>query len=357
MSSELDRRRLDSFARRLASHPRRRVGRQALWAAFAAAFPGRPQGAEERRWFLAALKELSARGLVRLPSPRGKRWDSTLGVAAPASVDLLRKEPVARDRDWRTFPWHPRLQWIADLRNVTPHQERFLRRVHEGLVDEWFSRPAPLKYRSLQLTDDEKKLGSLRRTQLFGPGRLDLELLGCLPEVLPLAWESTSRANSSIIVFENAGPFVVARGVLSGVPDPAYGMVAYGGGARVEAAIPHLLTIGRSVEQIHYVGDIDRNGLRIALAAADAARQCGLPPVEPAPGLHRAMLEARVRFDSPQGWPHHTAGGSAKDDDTDLVAFLPEDVRSEALAVLRAGCRIPEEVLGPDELGAVWSAR
>ncbi len=34
--------------------------------------------------------------------------------------------------------------------------------------------------------------------------------------------------------------------------------------------------------------------------------------------------------------------------------WLPEDVRHAAMNVLRMGHRIPEEVLGPDEMMGVW---
>jgi len=353
MPDELDPARLTDFAHRLGEHPRRRIDQRVLWSAFAASFPGRPQGPEERRWLLAALEHLAAGGFVRLPSPRGYRWDRTVGVAIPTSVDLIRNSAPVPNGLWRTFPWHPRLQWIADLPYVSGDQEQFLRKVHEGLVQGWFCTPTPLKYRSLQLTGDEKKLRRMMKTKLFGPGHLDLELLGCAADVVPLAWESISES-SSVIIFENAGPFVIARTVLTEMSEPPYGMVAYGGGAGFELSVRHLLTIRRPVERIDYVGDLDWDGLRIALGARNAAKKVGLPDIHPAEGLHQAMLEASRRFGRPLGWPFLSLPDGRRKPEASLLAFLPDKIRSNVATILQAGNRIPEEVLGPEELRSVW---
>ena len=353
MPDELDPARLQDFARRLGEYPRRRIDQRALWTAFAGAFPGRPQGPEERRWLLSALEHLSADGLVRLPSPRGLRWDRTAGVAVPTSVDLIRDPAPVSTGQWRAFPWHPRLQWIADLPYVSVDQEQFLHRVHEGLVQGRFRTPAPLKYRSLQLTGNEKKLQRLMETKLFSPGRLDLNLLGCASEAAPLAWESISE-KPRMIIFENAGSFAVARAVLTEMPDPPYGMVAYGAGAQFELSVCYLLTIRRPIERIEYVGDLDWHGLRIALAARRAAKEAGLPDIHPANGLHQAMIEASRRFGRPLGWPFRSSPGSKRKPDASLLDFLPDEIRSDVIAVLQAGNRIPEEVLGPDEFKNAW---
>lgn len=79
---------LDAFEGLVRQSKRRRIDGPTLWSLFAQAFPGRPQGAEERRWFLAALQEIEARGVIRLPSKNGDRWDRAFAPAIPNSVDL-----------------------------------------------------------------------------------------------------------------------------------------------------------------------------------------------------------------------------------------------------------------------------
>lgn len=354
MPSELDPRRLETFRRALAAHPKTRVAQRALWSLFATAFPGRPQGVGEREWLHAALVELANEGFLRLPAARGRRWDRTMGVAVPISVDLVRARASPSQKTWRGYPWHPRLSWITDLTSMNTEQERFLLRVHGGFVDDRFVRRVPIKYRSLELTGDEKKLERLAASQLFGPSRLTLEQLGCFPDVLPMAWEEVSPA-PSIIIFENAGAFTAAHAVLRTLRNPPYGRIGYGGGAAIEDAIRYVSCIEPRVDRIAYVGDLDRDGLRIANAAARVARSAALPAVTPAAGLHRAMLTAGERFGSANGWPHASARRGAASNDAELVGWLPADVRDAVRAILAAGRRIPEEVLGPDELGAAWA--
>jgi hypothetical protein len=136
---------------------------------------------------VATLEALEARGMLRLPAEGGRRWDRSTLPSVPTSIEIVR-EPLPRSSThWRRFPWHPSLQWVLDRRRLSPEQVLFLERVQRGLVNGDFLEPAPLKYRSLQLTGHEKRLSHLTRGALFGEGRLTLDLVGCLPETLPLA--------------------------------------------------------------------------------------------------------------------------------------------------------------------------
>jgi hypothetical protein len=352
MGPELDERRLDQFERALLAGTAARVGAQDLWRALAQVFPHRAPGPAERRLLLDALKSIEARGRIRLPPERGKRWDRSMDPAVPISVDIVRDQAAPSGFPWRTFPWHPNLHWVVHCRNLSTQQVEFLRRVHDGFVNGMFGEPAPLKYRSLQLTGDEKMLASLANTSLFGPSRLTLEVLACLPDALPLAWEAVGDGGR-MVIFENAGPFAVARRVLVEMKTSPYDLIAYGGGRSVLAALGHIKTIERSVESIHYVGDLDHAGLDIAWGARRCARELGLPAVVPASELHRQMLLAAASFGHPQGWPAQERFADV--DRTRILDVLAPDVRGQVDAILKARRRIPEEVLGPDELRRVWA--
>ena len=272
--------------------------------------------------------------------------------AVPTSVDLARDQPSRSTFAWRTFPWHPCLQWVPRCRTLSRRQVEFLRRVHEGFVNGTLREPAPLKYRSLQLTGDEKMLASLANTSLFGPSRLTLELLACLPDALPLAWEAVGDGDR-MLIFENAGPFAVARRVLSGLPDRPYDLIAYGGGKSVLAALGHIKTLERKVASIHYVGDLDDAGLEIAWGLRGRSEDLGLPSITPAVELHRQMLLAADSFGHPQGWPSKKRFSDVER--LRILDVLSSDVRVRVESILKQGHRIPEEVLGPDELRTAWS--
>jgi hypothetical protein len=349
---EIDDRRLDQFERGLLAGTAVRVSAQDLWRALAMVFPHRTPGPPERRLLLDALRSIEARGSIRLPPERGKRWDRSMDPAVPISVDIVREQAAPSGLPWRTFPWHPNLHWVVQCRNLSTQRVGFLRRVHDGFVNGMFREPAPLKYRSLQLTGDEKMLASLATTSLFEPARLTLELLACLPDALPLAWEAVGDGGR-MVIFENAGPFAVARRVLAAMQSRPYDLVAYGGGRSVLASLGHIKTIERGVESIHYVGDLDYAGLDIAWGARRCAKDLGLPAVAPASELHRQMLSAAESFGHPQGWPAQER--IADVDRTKILDVLSSDVRGQVDAILKVGRRIPEEVLGPDELRSAWA--
>jgi hypothetical protein len=352
--AELDPLRLDELERILLAGTSARVSAQELWRVLAQVFPHRTPGPPERRLLLQALKAIEARGRVRLPPERGKRWDRSMDPAVPTSVDLLRDRSGSSPFPWRTFPWHPDLHWVVQCRSLSAQQIELLRRVHEGLVNGTFRELVPLKYRSLQLTGHEKMLASLATTSLFGGSRLTLEMLGCLPDALPLAWEAVGEGGR-MVMFENAGPFAVARRVLSELKVRPYDLIAYGGGRSVLAALGHLETIERRVESIHYVGDLDHHGLDIAWSARRCSKDLGLAAVAPATELHRQMLSAAEAFGHPQGWPTRVRLRVPDADRRRVLEALSPDLRGRVEAVIQAGRRIPEEVLGPDELRTAWS--
>jgi hypothetical protein len=354
MHNELDAARLAKFTQQLRRSNRRWVTAECLWTSFSTAFPTLAQSAERRQWFLAALEELALQQIIQLPAPKGNRWDHSLHPVIPTAVCVLRPPKPPKNTQWKTFPWHARLRWVCELPRMTAELEEFLLRVHQGLVRGEFQTRAPLKYRSLQLTGREKRLGELAQTGLFGDGRLDLELLGCFSETPPLAYDSINDS-PSIIIFENADAFSLARSVLRSVANPRFGMVGFGGGNGIAQSLPSLAMLGRPLQRIVYVGDLDVHGLKIATRAVRSAARTGLPQVEPATELHLAMLASAGRFGKPDGWKDQTTQRPSRERLASLLTFLDFSVRDRVGQFLTAGNRIPEEVLGPNDLLSVWS--
>lgn len=70
---------------------------------------------------------------------------------------------------------------------------------------------------------------------------------------------------------------------------------------------------------------------------------------------HAAMLEASRRLGRAGGWRTRSRRAVHGTQLESYLNFLPEDVRQRARAILNDGCRIPEEVLGPEDLEALWS--
>lgn len=335
-----DETRLQRFQDGLRCGDRRVVRDTEVWNAFTAAYSDLPSGPERRLWLLTALEKLAERGAIQLPVRHGKQWDRTSEIVLPTAVSLI--NTVADDSgrmQWRQFPWHPQLQWVLQLRTLAADQISFLMRVNEGLVEGWFAQPECFKYRSLQLTGDEKRLETLRKGTLFGHGRLTLEMLGCELEALPLATELLS-SQPTMLVFENAAPFMLARTLVAGSVHPQIGRLAYGAGKQVLKAVNYFSMIAPPITEILYVGDLDAEGVKIA---ADLQRLSKTVVVKQAHVFHNAMLKSAAELGSPNGW-------LVKDEQPLNLAeahmsFVASDIRPFVAALIETGRRIPEEVL------------
>jgi hypothetical protein len=332
--------RLQQFLGQMRHLQRRTVRQEQIWTAFTSSYRDLPSGPDRRIWLMSVLEDLSQRGLIELPVRHGRRWDRTSEIPLPTAIAISLQDTKAASRqDWQNHPWHPRLQWIFDLRFLTDEQVAFLQRVHSGLVAGWFDQTECFKYRSLQLTGDEKRLETLYRSSLFGPNRLTLEMLGCEPESLPLATEQFS-AEPTMLIFENASPFMLARKIMKDTPRPAFGRLAYGAGKQVLKAAKYLPMIEPHISQVFYVGDLDPEGIAIA---SELQRRSVSIPVKPATDLHLAMLESASRLDSPSGW-------AVKDDRLQKhteasLKFLDIKLRSTVSNMFQNARRIPEEAL------------
>ncbi|HEU4328449.1 MAG TPA: hypothetical protein VFS21_35250 [Roseiflexaceae bacterium] len=350
-TNDIDPQRLQSFIEQLQNCKGPRIYATEYRSIFASCFPHRPRATESRQWLLDALQHAATTKVIRLPVAHGKCWERDLHPALPTYVTLVRIAP-ARQATWQHFPWHPRLAWVATLHSLAPDQERFLHRVHSGLVRDEFSRLAPLKYRSLTLTGDEKALGSLAKSVLFRHDRLSFSLLGCVPDFPPLVIEKLSD-QPNIIVFENVGSYRVAHEVLLSIKKQKYGMIAFGGGAGFKKSVLSLGQIKHKIDYIEYVGDLDRPGLDIATYATSVSQRENLPPIIAASDVHRAMIESSKNLGYPIGTLYQQDNPSSSRD-SQLTSWLSPDIREHIQDVLKAERRIPEEVLGPDELLHLW---
>ena len=345
---------MQTFLHRLVHTSGKQLKIDVLWKYFAETFSYRPGGLENRKWLQRVLQEAADQGIIRLPSMRGRCWDYTLEPPLPTVVwKIPSEEGRDDDESWRDYPWLAQLCWITDMPMLSQEQEIFLKRVQEALREGRLQRSAPLTYRSLQLTGNEKRLGELLHSALFRPGRLSLALLGCIPDIPPLVIEEIGPSPVALI-FENAAAFRTAAMLLKQYASPLYGWLGFGSGASFERSVLHLTLIEHQIERIEYVGDLDRHGLRIAKGAADLAQSESLPPIVPAKGLHRAMIQSVQQFGYPEGLEYQLKERRSDAGDDDLAAWLPEDVRRDVLKIIQAGKRVPEEVLGPDELLRAW---
>lgn len=347
-----DSEKVSRFLDRLKASGKRRVGNSEIWSAFAETYRDIPQGPDGRRCLMRLLRELEASEVLRLPVGHGTRWDRNSTIPTPTSIDLKIDEKRT-STEWRDYPWHPRLQWVLNRSQLSEQQCVFLKKIQQGLVDGWFETLAPLKYRSLQLTGDEKKLVSLCKTRLFGEGRLTLSMLGCDPDILPMVIERVSDA-ADFLIFENAAPYMLARNVLRASSNPPVGRIAYGSGHQVGKSIEYIALLEAPVRNVFYVGDLDMRGIYIAAKLQSHCAANDLARVHPATVLHEQMLASANRLGAPRGWPDQSRRTSAAGDW--VFQFLEPAIRDEIKTIVDSGHRIPEETLTESDLIGCFSS-
>ncbi|MGE0759483.1 MAG: hypothetical protein AB7O38_20870 [Pirellulaceae bacterium] len=339
----LDEDRLTNFLSRIAARKGRTVSLPELWSVLDNVYRDLPAGPERRLWLRVVLDELDVNGDIAIPSVRGKQWDDTSTIRLPTKITLRPADPRNAAQEWRSFPWHPRLQWVLERRHICRDHVEFLKRVHQCLGDGTFATPEPLKYRSLQLTGDEKLLGRLSISRLFGPGRLSWELLGCQPEVLPIAIERIS-SGPVLLLFENAAPFMVARQILRASETPATGVrlgcIGYGAGKQMVKSIGYLSMLDPQVETVFYVGDLDAEGIQLAADLRTLSREI---PIQPATMFHEAMCRSAEDLGAEWGWPMKET--QARQVPDSALAAIAVPFRERCRKMIELGHRIPEEVI------------
>jgi hypothetical protein len=121
-------------------------------------------------------------------------------------------------------------------------------------------------------------------------------------------------------------------------PDEGIGFLAYGAGNQFVASVSFAVELPRPVERILYYGDVDLDGLEIPARTAAVASEAGLPPVEPAAGLYRALLSLGRRGRAPRPVTATEA--------RDATGWLPADLRDPVRQLLESGERLAQEGLG-----------
>lgn len=347
----LDDTRLHDLLTRLTVTRRKTTDLNDIWTAFTSVYDNLPSGRERRLWLLTVLQELDASEEIALPVNHGGQWDRTSDIALPTKITLRTTRQAAELDNWRMFAWHPALQWVLERRHLNSSHFQFLQKINQGLVEGWFETSEAFKYRSLQLTGHEKRLQQLCRCRLFGPGRLTLDMLGCEAEVLPLAIERFG-GDSTMLLFENAAPFIVARGILKQMNNTGgIGCLGYGAGKQVIKSIGYLSMIAPRVESVRYVGDLDAEGIQLA---ADLEQHSKHIKILPATSFHLAMLNAAAELGSANGWPvqknqpHQVAES--------VIGFVDASVRNQCVQLISSGHRIPEEVLSRSTMRRLLSS-
>jgi hypothetical protein len=325
----------ERLAQRLESEGTAWVRLPAIQRCFLQERPRTSEHADRRATLADDLQALARAG--RLSLPRGA-WDRS---ASPPLPEFVRVTPnieppvIQHRRDGSMYGWRPELAFAA-ARTWSPRRLADLQRINRFLATASDHPLVPLRERSLLLLGNEKRLGELLTDpSLFGPGLLSLDLLRTYRTSPPFHEHSLDPHRTDALIAENWDTFVALSEAYRGT-----GLLLYGAGAHVTAALPSL--VGRPLTRLQYFGDLDADGLAIAARADKVARTLGLGSARPALDLYRLMLEhgrpqpARVPRSIPE-----------------LTDWLEDpDLIEAAASILGAGQRIAQECVGVELLRA-----
>ncbi|HRE04632.1 MAG TPA: DUF2220 family protein [Opitutaceae bacterium] len=292
------------------------------------------------RWelFVELLIAAESEDLIVLPARGGDGWNQHLVPARPKWVRLPPVSAPTDNFDHRAFPWNPRLSFLAA-------ESRLPKGVREAAlaVQRFFARGelapvvAPIKERSFDIFEDEKRLEGLQHsTILFGANKLSLEHLRCyvVPQT-PVA--ERFPAGHGIIVLENEATFDSFCRLSR--HKAAYALVVYGRGHEIQKCTAYLRREAErlAVSQVEYFGDVDRRGLEIpAQLAGDGSLGVALMPF--IAGYEAVLQNAAM----------------AKDDPPACCQWLPPELAGRAATVLAEDRRLPQEAFGWERIAAYY---
>lgn len=299
---------------------------------------------EPDRWsvFVDLLIAAEAEDLIVLPSQDGDGWNREVFPARPRWIRLPPgKERRREEFDHRAFPWNPALCFLAGERSLPGGIREAALAIQRFLVSGGAARPpVPVKERSFQVFNNEKRLDALRHSEiLFGQGKLSLESLRCyVVEPTPVA-ERFDRGHG-IIILENEATFDSFCRLCR--QKAAYRLVVYGRGHEIQKCTAYLKReVGRyAAIEITYFGDVDRRGLEIPYQLAQDT-SLGAKIVPLLYGYEFLLRNVSASADQVPGF----------------CSWLPEPLATRAAWVIQYGRAVPQESFGWEELAARYEFR
>jgi len=320
-----------------------RIQLATIWQVFRKVVRGYTGDVAARARLAELLDVLAARGAVRLPRSNGL-WDRSADPPLPAWAQLVAATSRAGAAvDPRAVAWPPELAFAARAKRVPLLPE--LLAIQSFLAGGGRERPpVPLRERSVEVFGDEKRLEALLATRLFREHQLTAALLRCYEVAPPLVWERRpgDSGPGPLLILENLHTYESFR--CWNRDSGRYVAIAYGHGSEFKATCRDLprLCADVAATRIAYFGDLDLEGLRIASHAAAILRSLERPlELEPAELWYERLLDKADRA---------TSVPTRVDPSEPALAWLPSRLAKRAIALFGAGKRLPQELVGLDEL-------
>jgi hypothetical protein len=288
------------------------------------------------------VHQLAASGVVTLPKSR-RLYDDAQAPALPRWIQLG-SEPAGPSplRRASEVAWCPELCFVLQMEHLTQGELRDLLRIQDFLRTGRVAGMVTARERSLELFGDEKRLEHLAEGRLFGAGRLSFDLLRCGLVYPPFPFVDLGGNGRALLILENKDTFHSAcRAVEALAGRTSVRWVAYGGGTSIEASLQSVKGWAERPEELLYFGDLDADGLEIAVSVTAAARGWEPPLVVRCAGAlyeHLVTRAKAMRVDL-------RGRAIPPDAAATLAEWLPPALRADVTSLLVAGGRWPQEAV------------
>ncbi|WP_432260843.1 Wadjet anti-phage system protein JetD domain-containing protein [Cupriavidus sp. TMH.W2] len=281
---------LERFQAWLGAFPRKRLSQDEFLGGVEQACP-EISFADRRVKALEMLSVLQASGVLTFANSKAA-WDSIGFPRLPRTVTVVRAASERRSFDH--IVWVPDLQFAVavtrrDLLEKLEAVNKFIIANRHRLT-----LCVPYRERALEIFGDEKFLdGAVSDETLWG--RLPLASIGAYNPEPPLPREDFPEARGALLIVENVHTYhslVTWNGTAK-----RYRSIAFGSGAAVTRAPKAVLVaVERSgSEGIQYFGDLDQEGLEIAMLLSRRLLALSGTVMAPATSLYDKLLQFGIR--------------------------------------------------------------
>jgi len=267
---------------------------------------------------------------IIIPLAKETDWCNEFGFI-PANSDEIRKI--------QEFEWVGKMQFVRTIRTNISFKDLII--INDFIrINRGDNEIVPIKERSLELFNDEKRLDSLLNSVLFYEGRInEVTDLRCEVIGVPLAWARGPLDSSyqPVIIIENAATWhsYCRWNNLS----HQFSAVVYGEGNRFIDGIRYLSDVFKEiggVREVFYFGDIDPQGIRIPQKASANQYGVRLPIIQPHMWSYRHLLNINNSHEQPY-----------KSDNYNLeLCNWMEDLGHQTYELFKNNKRIAQEHIG-----------
>lgn len=327
----ISRKELDAFMACLPAG--KKISEQALWDTVKRAFPGQGTVTDWRPKLADLLSALAAEGKISLPKGKGLYT----GIPRLPAWILRNDQEKKTGARLEGHIWAQELAFLAD---------QPLEGNNDWLtLDRWLKNGGrnadiiPVRERSLEIFNDEKRLDSFLRRKPFTTGQVFLKTFRCYYVASPIAWQPGPEAARSLpgIVIENSNTYATVCEFNKRGGWFAY--VAYGGGNAFTATQEGVgeVAAGYGHDTVYYFGDIDWDGFEIPAVAARRLAVRGIRLL-----LHEPFYELLIRA---RDGEEMITGGRARPVSAEMEKILSGAIGEEVKKIVAAGSRMPQEAV------------